>query len=273
MEYGSTLLLYKKKVKKMHKKQHIAIAGLEICLEHRVPGTAVYFSDFADIRSDCAYETSGGPISAVPYAGPVKRLSAAGQEESPAFAEYCLFLAPTADRMLSFDRCIFHGASFSWNGMAYILTAPSGTGKSTQLKNWKALYGDEIRIIDGDKPALRFMEDGRILVYPSPWSGKERWRGDPGKPFPLGGVVCLKQGKEDRIRKLSPDEAVLPVLTQILYTGRTVKDIRTAAACVEKILMTVPVWELVNRGGLPSAAMTREALTAYEEGRKNEIYT
>lgn len=245
------------------RKQEIIIVGLTFRMEYYCPGTDVWFRDFLyGPKEEIIPEDR---VLSVPQKKTSRTINGQnGALIDPAFLEFSLLLGPTADRILSYNRCIFHGAAFSWQGRAYILTAPSGIGKTTQLKNWKALNKEDFRIIDGDKPALRYMEDGSILVYPSPWSGKERWRGGAGKPYPLKGVIYLRQGKEDRIRRLSPEDAVLPVFTQILYTGRTVADIKSAADCVERILRTVPVWELVNTGGLRSAVLTREAVTAYE---------
>jgi hypothetical protein len=253
-------------------RQDIMVAGLLFRMEFHCSGTDNWFRDFLSCQETrVSYNIIRLSIPEESLYRQIKEKSKISK--NPAFSEFSLLLGQVADRILSFKRCIFHGAAFSWNGKAYILTAPSGTGKTTQLKNWKALYGDEIQIIDGDKPVLRFMEDGSILVYPSPWSGKERWRGNPRIAYPLGGMVYLKQGKVNRIRRLSPDEAVLPVFTQVLYTGRTVTDIKLAAACVEKILEKIPVWELVNTGGLSSASMTREALEVYGKGKENEIRT
>jgi len=95
----------------------------------------------------------------------------------------------------------FHGAVFSWHGRAFMFTAKSGTGKSTQLKNWLQLYGDEINIINGDKPILAIRDD-QVLVYPSPWKGKEGW-GQDDVMLPLAGIIFLEQDRINEIRKMN----------------------------------------------------------------------
>ena len=89
-------------------------------------------------------------------------------------AEYKSLIGLVSDKLMLSDRLIFHSVAFALRGRAWLLTAPSGTGKTTQYMNLKKLYGDEIRIICGDNPVLHFMQDGTIMVHPSPWKGKEK---------------------------------------------------------------------------------------------------
>ena len=63
------------------------------------------------------------------------------------------------------------------------LAAPSGVGKTTQLNLWWQLYPGEITIINGDKPALQFQENGPILVHATPWRGKEALGGTGSAPW------------------------------------------------------------------------------------------
>ena len=41
---------------------------------------------------------------------------------------------------------LFHGASISYQGQAYLFAAPSGTGKSTHIRLWKKYLGNEVGI-------------------------------------------------------------------------------------------------------------------------------
>ena len=138
---------------------------------------------------------------------------------SESFTEFNLLLEHICNLLLPYDRCLFHGVAICVDEQAFLITAPSGTGKSTQYRWWKALYGDEVRLICGDKPILEFQSSGDIIVHPSPWRGKERWPGS--SPAKLAGIVYLKQGSFNSIRPMAVSEAVVPLYTQILYQPKT----------------------------------------------------
>lgn len=177
---------------------------------------------------------------------------------SESFTEFNLLLEHICNLLLPYDRCLFHGVAICVDEQAFLITAPSGTGKSTQYRWWKALYGDEVRLICGDKPILEFQSSGDIIVHPSPWRGKERWPGS--SPAKLAGIVYLKQGSFNSIRPMSASEAVVPLYTQILYQPETERELRQAGSMLERILQQVPVWKLVNTGDQASARLTYDTI-------------
>lgn len=172
-------------------------------------------------------------------------------------------LAPRlADALLPFDRCLFHGAAFLWRGRAYLFTAPSGTGKTTQYILWKLLYGEEIQILNGDKPILEFRDGGEILVHPSPWTGKEGMGRDVCAP--LGGLIYLLQGQENAIAPMTPGEAALPLFCQFLFSAGSEAAVRQVCALEERLLRAAPVWRLVNRGDKASARLCHDTILEQE---------
>ena len=180
-----------------------------------------------------------------------------GLVENP-YAEFLLSAYRACDELLKYNRCIFHGAVFLWRGKAFIFTAHSGTGKSTQLFNWEKLYGDEIKIMNGDKPVL-YSESNRVMVYPSPWKGKEGL-GDDSLSAPLGGIIILEQGKKNQIERLIPQKSIPQLFRRILFTVETEESVHRAAAMIEAIVMNVPVWKLINTGDSDSAELTYETI-------------
>lgn len=179
--------------------------------------------------------------------------------------EFNVLTAKTSDALLPFDRCLFHGVAFLWREKAWIFTAPSGTGKSTQYVLWKILYGQELTILNGDKPALECRPDGQVWVHPSPWTGKEGM--GRLKSAPLGGVIYLSQGQENAIAPLPLRQAVIPIFSQFLFTASTPAAVRQVAAIEERLLRAAPVWRLQNRGDEASARLTHDTILHFEEGR------
>ena len=161
------------------------------------------------------------------------------------------------DALLPFERAIFHGVAFIWRGQAWLLTALSGTGKTTHYIQWKRQYGSEISIINGDKPVLDFSDEG-ISVHPSPWRGKENM--GSMRSAPLGGIIMLKKGQGNAMRRVEPQEAVAELFMQFLFTRSTPLDVRRVCALEERLLQSVPVWQLVNRGDEASARLCHDTL-------------
>lgn len=177
---------------------------------------------------------------------------------SESFTEFNLLLEHFCNRFLPYDRCLFHSVAICVDDRAWLITAPSGTGKSTQYCNWKTLFGDEVRLICGDKPILEFQDSGDIIVHPSPWCGKERWHGSG--PAKLSGVIYLKQGSHNEISLMSVQEAVVPLYTQFLYQPETETQLRQVASMLNRMLYAVPVWKLVNTGDPESTRLTYDTI-------------
>lgn len=174
------------------------------------------------------------------------------------YSEYSLSVYRTGDELLKHGRCIFHSAAFLWDGKAYLFTAPSGTGKSTQLNNWLQLYGNEISIMNGDKPVL-FKNENGITVYPSPWKGKEGL-GDDSITAPLGGIIILQQGRTNSLVRLTSERSVTQLIQRILFTVETRELVLNAVNMIDAIVSDIPVWLLTNTGDQYSARLTHNTL-------------
>ncbi len=88
------------------------------------------------------------------------------------YAESILILKLVAEFITkNKDGLFYHSSSFSYKGQGVLIAADSGTGKSTHSRFWRQLYGDDVVMINDDKPFLRRV-DGKIYIYGSPWMGK-----------------------------------------------------------------------------------------------------
>ena len=58
--------------------------------------------------------------------------------------------------MLEYDAFLFHAAVISYAGRGFAFAAKSGTGKSTHVAQWMRALGDDVVVVNGDKPILRW---------------------------------------------------------------------------------------------------------------------
>lgn len=118
-----------------------------------------------------------------------------------------------AKKLLEYDGIILHAAVISVDGLAYAFSAPSGTGKSTHIKLWKKAFGDRVKIVNGDKPLLRYI-DGKLYAYGTPWCGKEGYNSNTKAE--LSSICFISRAVENSIKRIDPNTALPKIFTQLL---------------------------------------------------------
>ncbi len=228
------------------------IAGERLCFDFHFAETIEYYDPWL------SYTKSAENGLRVPESDFEDRLQRWAMPKD-AFTEFDLSMYRAGDALISRGKCILHGAAFLWRGKAFIFSAPSGTGKTTQLKHWLSLWGDETAVMNGDKPILQLESSGQINVLPSPWRGKERWGSDT-LSAPLGGVIILEQGKTNHIAPAGGPELPPFLLRSVLASFEEKETIHGACRILDRLLRTVQAWKLTNAGDEASARLTRETL-------------
>ena len=215
-----------------HDRSHEAEATMEMYLDNN---TATEESDNDRIRQFVRDVDTGNGITRVErYSDGGYRFlihSADGQEcalltSSADFTQcHCTLLARTEiwqsfalnnTMMLSYafstaaqETLLLHASVVRYQGKAYAFTAPSGTGKSTQVANWlRAIDGCDL--INDDNPIIR-MIDGKPVLYGSPWSGKTPCYRNVEAP--LGAVIKIERADSDYTTPLSPLQAFSTLIT------------------------------------------------------------
>ncbi|MBQ7315508.1 MAG: hypothetical protein IJW90_00205 [Clostridia bacterium] len=180
-----------------------------------------------------------------------------GLRVSEGYAEsICLYRA-LCTRLPEKDAMLMHAAVISDGKYAYAFTAPSGTGKSTHIRLWRQAFGEDIFVINGDKPILRLM-DGVWWVYGTPWCGKEGWQTNIG--MPLTAICLLSRGEENRITDLSPTDAVLGLMHQILLSNSP-DMARAQMQLLNSLVTKVPLYALSCTVSEEAAHVARAAMT------------
>lgn len=118
-----------------------------------------------------------------------------------------------AEKMIDYDTILFHGSVIAVDGIGYLFTAKSGTGKSTHTRLWRELFGERAVMVNDDKPLIKVSENG-IIVYGTPWDGKHRL--STNISVPLKAVCVLERSEENHIEKVKAD-SVYNMLVQQVY--------------------------------------------------------
>ncbi len=124
-------------------------------------------------------------------------------------ADKVLQLLPMKELLARFGAFLLHSSRVSYRGRAILFTAPSQTGKTTQARLWRdyagaALAGNDrtlLRLSGGGVVTGGYPVDGSSPVYSS-------------EELPLGAVVVLRQGPENRIQRLPVTAAVRFLMEQ-----------------------------------------------------------
>lgn len=151
----------------------------------------------------------------------------------------CLMIA-YAFATATMDTLLIHSSVIRCDGKGFLMTAPSGTGKSTHTHLWyTTIPGCDL--MNDDNPIIRVI-DGRPFVYGSPWSGKTPCYRNIEAP--IGAIVRIMQHHENIIRRLGAVEsftALLPACSNMKWDARVYNGICDS---ITKIIQTCGIWEL-----------------------------
>lgn len=185
-----------------------------------------------------------------------ERKNADGQY-SDGYLESLAFYRKFCDRAANENIVLLHSCAIEFNGKAYLFAAPSGTGKSTHAALWLDMLGCRAHIINGDKPLLRISENS-IIVYGTPWDGKEHW--STNSSAPVAGICFLSRGKENTIRKLHTDE-VLPMLLSQVYRPKCAEGLSCVMTNILRISHSVPMYDLSCNMTLKAAELSFKTMS------------
>jgi hypothetical protein len=175
---------------------------------------------------------------------------------SPTYLETLALLRKLAEILPSHNRILMHGASISYNEHAYLFTAPSGTGKSTHIRLWKKYLGDDVKIVNGDKPFIS-LEDEPV-IYGSPWAGKENWHRNCKKP--LKGICFVQRGTTNSIRRIEASDCLSLLFKQVYLPADTLAAGLTLEL-VDMLIKKVPLYVLTCDMSEDAVRCSFESLT------------
>ena len=107
--------------------------------------------------------------------------------------------------IIKYNAMLIHSSAIEYKGKAYLFSADSGVGKSTHTSLWRKAFGNDVKMINDDKPVVRIF-DGKAVAYGTPFDGGSGIANNISAP--LGAVVFIERGESNSIRKAETPEII-----------------------------------------------------------------
>lgn len=173
------------------------------------------------------------------------------------YLEYLEVYREICNWVVRHDGIMMHGAVIGFNNSAYMFTAPSGTGKTTHITQWKKLFGDKVVVINGDKPLIRKI-NGEYIVYGTPWCGKEYW--NTNTKAPLKGIFLLSRALENSVSVVESDKFNSFLIKQV-YLPTLLSDKLKTLDFIDEMFSSIPLYSLGCNISTQAAQVAYDAIT------------
>ena len=162
---------------------------------------------------------------------------------------------------------LLHSAVFDVNGSGVALAAHSGTGKTTHMLLWQKLLGDKLKIINGDKPIIRFFENEpeTPYAYGTPWNGKEHFGN--AERTPLRHLCFVERADVNSCERVTAEEITNRVLSQV-YMPHSAQAAANTLTLINRLVSSVKLWKIKCNTDISAAQTAYNAIFKGEE--KNE---
>ena len=214
------------------------IAEMNIAVQAQYEETYLYMRDFLTDSEE--YELYIEPTEEMIQYEAKLGEDIHGDAGSMYICEAVAILRVICDYIIDKGGFFLHCSCLKFKNEAVIFTAPSGTGKSTHASLWRRHFGDEVVMINDDKPLVR-EKDGRFIIYGTPWNGKHGIGCNTSAP--VRAVVFLSQATENQAEPVEPIEAMTLLLQQTVLPSDKAQ-LSKLLDMLGRMVETVPMYRL-----------------------------
>lgn len=169
------------------------------------------------------------------------------------YAESVLIYEKICNELPAFNAFVLHGSAIMARGAAYVFAAGCGIGKSTHTGYWQKILGDRMTVINGDKPICRFSENGQLMVFGTPWNGKENW--GTNVCAPMKALCLLERGNENAVFPVEASNVFGELCGHFHLTDPEKIDLPKLFELVERMMKTIPIYRLKCRKDASAAEL------------------
>lgn len=162
---------------------------------------------------------------------------------SKAYLEYIAICRKIAEIIPLHNAFLLHSAVFDVDGTGIAFAAHSGTGKTTHMLLWQKLLGDRLKIVNGDKPIVRFFDEepNNPYAYGTPWNGKERL--GCNMRTPLKHICFIERAKQNSCERVSKSDAVNLIFNQV-YMPKDPMAAMNTVGLIDRLLSSCNLWKI-----------------------------
>lgn len=138
---------------------------------------------------------------------------------------------------------LLHSACFDVDGTGIAFAAQSGTGKTTHMLLWQKLLGDRLKIVNGDKPIVRFFDEepNTPYAYGTPWNGKEHL--GCNMRTPLKHICFIERAEQNSCERVSKADAVNLIFNQV-YMPKDPMAAMNTVGLIDRLLSSCNLWKI-----------------------------
>ena len=163
-----------------------------------------------------------------------------------------------ANILPSFDAFVLHAAVVEVDGGAYGFLAKSGVGKTTHIKLWKKLLGNNLTFLNGDKPIIRIINNIPV-AFGTPWCGKENYGTNTFAC--LKSLTFIERSMDNKIEDLDKTNVIKRLIHQVFLPSDEVLSIKTLDLLNQTIL-SINTYILYCNQDISSAELAYKKLKA-----------
>ena len=145
-----------------------------------------------------------------------------------------------AVNMLDHNTVLFHGSVIAVDGVGYLFTATSGTGKSTHTRLWREHFGNRAVMVNDDKPLLS-VDNNTVIAHGTPWNGKHQLGCNTS--VPIKAICVLTRDTYNHIEPITVTE-VYPMLLQQSYRPSQIEKSIKQLDIIDRIIKNCSFYSL-----------------------------
>ena len=185
-------------------------------------------------------------------------------EFSNSYLETIAFYRKLADILPSKNAFVLHSAFFEVEGEGIAFAAHSGTGKTTHMRLWKKLLGDKMKVVNGDKPIIRFFDEDPKTPYGygTPWNGKERM--GTNSKAPLKHICFIERATDNSCEPMAVADVVDLIFNQVYMPKNPLGAVATIQL-INRLVNSCNLWKIKCNMDIEAAATAYNTIFKKQE--------
>jgi len=167
-----------------------------------------------------------------------KRTSAV--EYSPGYLESVCAYRELCGQLPYSEALLLHASVISFRGQGIAFVARSGVGKTTHTMLWKDAFAEQVRVVNGDKPIIRFKE-AVPYAYGTPWAGKENLQCN--ECVRLTDICFLERSDINATDRLPPEACLDAMMLQVLHSEEPMAEVKVLGL-IDQLLSACKLWRI-----------------------------